>query len=247
MPRSGSTLVEQILASHPQIQAAGESRELEKLAGFRANRQGSSIAFPQYLRTLDRAAVRELGEAYIRSLPACPDGVTCITDKLPGNFIYIGLIRTILPNARIIHTVRDPVETCMSCYSKPFDRGHHFSYDLGELGRYYRGYHELMKHWKSVLPAGVMLEVSYEDVVKDLDGQARRLIEYCGLDWDDRCLAFHKHRREIRTASVFQVRQPLYRSSLDRWRRYEAAIGPLLHELRHLTAGSSARAGAEGG
>src|SRR6202034_1474779 len=148
-----------------------------------------------------------------------------IVDKLPENFLRIGLIRRILPKARIIHTMRDPIDTCVSCYSKLFTYGQHFSYDLGELGRYYRRYTELMAHWRSVLPAGAMLDVTYEDVVDDLEGQARRLIAYCGLPWDDRCLSFHKTIRPVRTASSAQVRKPLYRSSVHRWRRYQAGLG----------------------
>jgi tetratricopeptide (TPR) repeat protein len=193
-PRSGSTLIEQILASHPQIHGAGE---LSALAG----------------------------------LPALAHGKVRVVNKLPENFLRIGLIRRILPNARIIHTMRDPVDTCVSCYSKLFTSGQHFSYDLGELGRYYRRYSDLMTHWRSVLPPGAMLDVSYEDVVDDLEGQARRLIAYCGLPWDDRCLSFYKTIRPVKTASAVQVRQPLFRSSLQRWRKYENYIGPLLHEL----------------
>ena len=127
--------------------------------------------------------------------------------------------------------MRDPVDTCVSCFSKLFTHGQTFSYDLAELGRYYRWYHELMDHWRSVLPAGAMLDVSYEDVVDNLEEQARRLIDYCGLPWDDRCLSFHETNRPITTASNVQVRQPLYRSSVGRWRRYEAYLQPLLAEL----------------
>ena len=166
--------------------------------------------------------------------PACrflADGKKRITDKTPFNFLYVGLIRLILPNARIIHTLRDPVDTCVSCFSRLFTLGATFSYDLAELGCYYRWYHELMAHWRSVLPAGAMLDVSYEDVVDNLEQQARRLIDYCGLPWDDRCLSFHETSRPIATPSNVQVRQPLYRSSLARWRRYEAYLQPLLAEL----------------
>ena len=129
-----------------------------------------------------------LASPILTRLPAVADGKIRIVDKMPGNFLSIGLIRLILPNARIIHTMRDPIDTCVSCYSKLFAFGHHFSYDLAELGRYYRCYSELMTHWRSVLPPGAMLDVSYEDVVDDLEGQARRLIDYCGLPWDDRCI-----------------------------------------------------------
>jgi tetratricopeptide (TPR) repeat protein len=226
MPRSGSTLIEQILASHPQIHAAGELRVLEKMT--------DASQFPECVPALDGAALRRLGQSYLARLPALADGQVRIVDKLSGNFLRIGLIRLILPNARIIHSMRDPIDTCVSCYSKLFTAGLYFSYDLAELGRYYRAYSELMAHWRSVLPPGAMLDVAYEDVVEDLEGQARRMIDYCGLAWDDRCISFHETNRPVKTASAVQVRQPLFRSSLQRWRRYEAGLAPLLDELRDL-------------
>ena len=169
--------------------------------------------FRTAIQALDADGLRRLGQAYLASLPTLADGKTRITDKMPSNFFHVGLIRLILPNARIIHTMRDPVDTCVSCFSRLFTHGQPFSYDLAELGRYYRWYHELMAHWRSVLPAGAMLDVSYEDVVDNLEEQARRLIDYCGLPWDDRCLSFHETSRPIATASNVQVRRPLYRSS----------------------------------
>jgi tetratricopeptide (TPR) repeat protein len=209
MPRSGSTLIEQILASHPQIQGAGERPAVwDKGAPYDAR-------------------------TYLAGLPALGEGKVRIVDKLPENFLRIGLLRLILPNARIIHTMRDPIDTCVSCYSKLFTSGQHFSYDLGELGRYYRRYGDLMTHWRSVLTPGAMLDVAYEDLVDDLEGQARRMVAYCGLPWDDRCLSFHRTIRPVKTASAVQVRQPLFRSSLQRWRKYEAGLGPLLKELRY--------------
>jgi hypothetical protein len=190
---------------------------------------------------LDGAALRRIAEAYLARLPALADGKVRIVDKLPGNFFHVGLIRLILPNARIIHTVRNPIDTCLSCYSGLFTAGQHFSYDMAELGRYYRRYSDLMAHWRSVLPPDAILDVAYEDVVDDLEAQARRLIDYCGLPWDDRCLSFHKTVRRVKTASAVQVRRPLYRSSLQRWRRYEAGLGPLLQALGHLASGADDR------
>lgn len=222
MPRSGSTLIEQILSSHPQIQGAGELTTLEKM----------EAGYPEDYSALDGSAFERLGESYLAQLPPLAEGKVRIVDKLPGNFLRVGLIRLMLPNAKIIHTLRDPIDTCMSCYSKLFTFGLPFTYDLGELGRYYRAYSELMVHWRSVLPPGAMLDVRYEDVIDDLEGQARRLIDYCALPWDDRCITFHKTTRPVKTASAVQVRQPLFRSSLERWRRYEAGLGLLLDELR---------------
>jgi hypothetical protein len=186
---------------------------------------------PESARSLDPGAWLPLAQSYLAALPSLNHGKLRIIDKLPGNFLRIGFIRMMLPNARIIHTVRNPVDTCLSCYSKLFTTGLPFTYDLAELGRYYRAYAELMAHWRSVLPPGAMLDVRYEDVVNDLDSQARRLIDYCGLDWDPRCTKFHQVRRPIKTASAVQARQPLFRTSLHRWRRYEAGLGPLLDAL----------------
>jgi len=171
-----------------------------------------------------------MGTAYLKGLPL-PEGALRIVDKLPHNFLRIGLIRLVLPNARIIHTMRDPMDTCVSCYSKLFAAGQHFSYDLAELGRYYRAYASLMEHWRSVVPAGAMLDVAYEDVVDDMEGQARRLIEFCGLEWDERCLSFHANKRVVKTASSVQVRKPLFRSSVQRWRRFETGLEPLREAL----------------
>jgi len=239
MPRSGSTLIEQILASHPQIHGAGERTDLETAVSAVLNAGGQSSQYPECVPALDGAALKRIGQGYLTRLPALADGKVHIVDKSPGNFLKIGLIRMILPNARIIHTTRHPIDTCVSCYSKLFTSGQYFSYDLGELGRYYRCYRELMAHWRSVLPPGTMLDVSYEEVVDDLEGQARRMIDYCGLRWDDRCLSFDKTNRTINTASAVQVRKPLFRSSLQRWRRHEAGLAPLLRELGDICRPSS--------
>jgi tetratricopeptide (TPR) repeat protein len=234
MPRSGSSLIEQILASHPRIQAAGELTELDTAIGNVLNAAGVSAPYPKCVPSLDGALLRRIGETYLARLPALEGGKTRITDKLPGNFLHVGLIRLILPNAKIIHTMRDPMDTCVSCYSKLFTSGADYSYDLAELGRCYRGYFDVMNHWRSVLPPGSVLDVSYEKVVDDIEGEARRLIDYCGLPWDDSCIAFHRNSRPVRTASAVQVRKPLFRSSIQRWRRYEADLAPLLNELRDI-------------
>ena len=231
MPRSGSTLIEQILASHPQIHGAGELTDLEIAARTVLSCSGRPVQFPECVPALDGVTLRRIGQTYLARLPALADGKVRIVDKLPSNFLRIGLIHLILPNARIIHTIRDPMDTCVSCYSKLFTSGQDFTYDLAELGRYYRCYQDLMTHWRSVLPPSAILDVSYEGVVDDLPGQARRLIDYCGLPWDDRCISFHRTNRLVKTASAVQVRKPLFRSSLQRWRMYEAGLGPLLHEL----------------
>jgi tetratricopeptide (TPR) repeat protein len=236
MPRSGSTLIEQILASHPQIHGAGELKDLEKATSTVLTACDPPVRYPECVPGLDGATLRRMGQSYLARLPVPAPGKTRIVDKLPGNFLHIGLIRLILPNAKIIHTIRQPIDTCVSCYSKLFASGQYFSYDLAELGRYYRSYSGLMAHWRSVLPPGSILDVTYEDVVNDLEAEARRLIDYCGLPWDDRCLSFHRTSRLVKTASAVQVRTPLFRNSLERWRKFEAAIGSLLHELGDATS-----------
>jgi tetratricopeptide (TPR) repeat protein len=234
MPRSGTTLIEQILASHPQIQAAGELGHIENMAGA-WNTGDPPVPYPECLSSVDGNELRELGRAYLARLPALDPGQVLIVDKSLANFLHIGLIRLILPNARIIHSVRHPIDTCVSCYSKLFTAGLAFTYDLGELGRYYRAYTEIMAHWRAVVPG--VLDVSYEDVIGDLEGQARRLIGHCGLPWDGRCIEFYKTERPVKTASSVQVRRPLFRSSLERWRRYESGLTPLLAELRGADSG----------
>lgn len=231
MPRSGSTLVEQILSSHPQVYGAGELDAFSKAMQRELAGSGSGSDYPESARSLDGIVARRIGRQYLAQLPAAANQAARVVDKMPDNFFNAGLIHLALPNARIIHTIRNPMDTCWSCYSRLFTAGQPFSYDLPELARYYRRYEELMAHWRAVLPSNVMIDVSYEDVVEDLEGQARRLIKFCGLAWDDRCLSFHRNSRTVKTASSVQVRQPLYRTSLQRWRHYEAWLGPLMREL----------------
>jgi hypothetical protein len=158
------------------------------------------------------------------------------------NFKYVGLIHLALPNARIIHVCRDPMDTCFSCFSLLFSGNQSFAYDLGELARYYRGYAALMDHWRSVLPQGVMIEVRYEDLVADLDGRARTIVDHCGLPWEEACLAFHKTERPVRTASSVQVREPVYRTSVGRWHPYEKFLQPLIEALNTGTPGDAGTA-----
>ncbi|MEJ2374859.1 MAG: sulfotransferase [Pseudolabrys sp.] len=229
MPRSGTTLVEQVLASHPAVHGGGE------LTAFKETVQTIAplgSVYPDVVPTLAPEAMARIGADYVLRLAALAPQGERVTDKLPSNFLYAGLIHLALPNAVIIHTMRNPVDTCVSCFSKLFKPGEQvFTYELGELGRYYRRYQQLMQHWRRVLPAGRILDVSYEEVVGDLEGQARRILAHCGLPWDDRCLSFHETERPVRTASAMQVRQPLYTSSLERWRVYEKFLGPLLTAL----------------
>jgi tetratricopeptide (TPR) repeat protein len=229
MPRSGTTLIEQILASHPRVFGAGELREMASLAGRTSG--VDTAAFPEAVQGLSGEELSRIGEQYAQAVTRLAPGAERITDKMPGNFSLAGLIHLALPNARIIHACRDARDTAFSCFSLLFSGALEFTYDLVELGRYYRAYLKVMAHWREVLPEGVMLEVQYEDTVRDLESQARRIIAHCGLEWDDACLSFYKSERSVRTASATQVRQPIYHSSIGRWRLHEEQLQPLLREL----------------
>jgi tetratricopeptide (TPR) repeat protein len=235
IPRSGSTLVEQILASHPGVLGGGERPDLA--AAMKTAKL--DLAAPDFFAAcavIDRAQLDRLGADYLARLTAAAHAAGCagaqrITDKMLSNYCFLGLLHLALPNARIIHTRRDPIDTCLSCYSKLFEAEIPYAYDLGELGRHYCGYDALMTHWRRVLPAESMLDVQYEELVADFEPQARRIVAHCGLDWDDACLSFYKTERVVRTASVTQVRQPIYRTSVGRWRPPQDVLLPLLDGL----------------
>ena len=230
MPRSGTTLIEQIIASHPKAFGAGELFGLPNIVHSLVGVNGS-LRFPEAVATMSGEELRQVGTRYVTALAALAPAADRIADKMPGNFHFVGLIHLALPNARIIHARRDPVDTCLSCFSILFNGdANRYTYDLAELGRFYRAYDSLMAHWRTVLPPDVMIEVQYEEVVDDLEKQARRIIAHCGLEWDDTCLAFHKTRRPVRT-SIAQVRQPIYNSSVGRWRAYRNHLRPLLDAL----------------
>ncbi|HTV32971.1 MAG TPA: tetratricopeptide repeat protein [Methylocella sp.] len=231
MPRSGSTLVEQILASHPKVAGAGEIDDLWKaIKGLNGAIKG--ISSPEGLARLSDEEFHQFGTNYVDRIRLTLPDAEHVTNKTLENFRFIGLIHLALPNARIIHTRRDPIDTCLSCFSKLFVGNNlPFTYDLEELGRYYRAYEAMMRHWRRILPENVMLELRYEEVVADLDGQTRRILAHCDLEWDPRCLDFHRTERQVRTASKVQVRQPVYQSAVGRWRCYEPFLGPLLRAL----------------
>ena len=229
MPRSGTTLVEQILASHPKIHGAGE---LGAMTAMEKNLAGKyRKAYPHFAADLQPSDQRAAGVEYLARIGEPPLGKQHIVDKMPANALFAGLIHLMLPNARMILCRRSPFDTCFSCYSTLFAGRQNFSYDLGELGRYYRAHDALMAHWRRVLPQENFLTVDYEDVVEDIEGTARRLIAFCELDWSDECLKFHESTRPVRTASMLQVRKPLYRSSIGRWRPFRAELAPLSRPL----------------
>ena len=230
-PRSGTTLIEQIIASHPQVFGGGERLNLNLIAtGFGAH-TGHASPFPDVIAQISKRELRAAGARYVEEVMRLSPHATRITDKMPSNYRLAGLIHLLLPNAQIIHAVRDPLDTCLSCFSKLFANGQYQTYDLAELGRYYRQYRRVMDHWRRVLPAGRILDIRYEDIVADLEGQARRIVDHCGLEWHDRCLAFHETERPVHTASAVQVRQPIYKSATGRARRFTPFLQPLLDEL----------------
>ena len=232
MPRSGTTLTEQIIASHPDVFGAGELPDLLRIAHRKTHLAVDT--FPANLAHLDAAILNAWAEEYLAAITQRAPQARHITDKMPANFFAVPLIHLMLPNAKIIHVNRNPVDTCVSCYTRLFHRKQEHTYDLAELGRYYADYARLMAHWRKVLPAGAFYNVQYEAIVADQEGEARKLLAYCGLEWDDACLDFHKTERQVRTASVVQVRQPIYTSSVERWRKYEKHLGPLLDALGDL-------------
>jgi tetratricopeptide (TPR) repeat protein len=220
MPRSGTSLVEQIIASHPKAKGAGEL-------------QFWNDAVPKHLSAVQRGPLEEplrkrLGAAYLRVLGSHCPGAVRVVDKSTFNTDFLGIIHSALPNARMIYVRRDPIDSCLSCYFQPFSAALNFTMDLSDLAHYYRQHHRLVAHWRSALPPGTLLDVPYEELIADQEGWTRTIVEFLGLEWDERCLDFHKTDRTVLTASYSQVREKIYKSSIGRWRNYEKFIGPLL-------------------
>lgn len=225
MPRSGTSLIEQILASHPEIYGAGELYFFEQLV-YHKIKKGTHAKFEDVLPKLNSSDFEELAKHYMSQLKTLPTKSKLITDKMPRNFLYVGLIKTLFPNAKIIHCCRQAEDSCLSIYKKIFVGRQYFAYDLDELGQYYNGYLDLMAHWHKILP-GEILDIHYEDVIADTEGKTHQLLDWCGVEWDDACLDFHKTQRVVRTASSAQVRQPIYKSSVAAWKQYEEQLAPL--------------------
>jgi tetratricopeptide (TPR) repeat protein len=229
MPRSGTSLVEQILSSHPDVHGAGELNDLMDMTG-RIGIPDSSKKFPLNVTDLDSRAFENIGKKYVTSLRKHSENTRFITDKMPHNFLLIGYIKAILPNARIIHLTRDPMDNCLSLFKTFFTKGHHYSYDLTELGEYYNLYLDLMEYWRNTLPESIY-DLSYEGLIADQEAQTRQLLDYCDLPWDDACLDFHKTRRVVNTASSAQVRRPMYKDSVKLSKRYGKQLEPLAAAL----------------
>jgi tetratricopeptide (TPR) repeat protein len=232
MPRSGSTLVEQMLAGHPQVQAGGELPHLPVICHTVGDTWGSrGSASPGS----DEQVIGDLTEA-VRKYAELTEYLRRrherFTDKLPGNYLMLGMIQLMFPQASIIHTCRNPFDTCLSCYERLFTSELNYTYDLGDLGRQYRLYEELMAHWHAALPPGRILDVEYETLVADPETGLRRILDHCGLPFDAACLKFHEVRRPVTTASAVQVRKPIYQSSAGRWRLYKNHLQPLADALQ---------------
>ena len=232
LPRSGSTLLEQILASHSSVDGTKELIDIPALVRRLSGRprSGETPRYPDLLLDLEFDQLRVLGEEYLSRTRVQRGTAPFFIDKMPNNFRYIGLIQIILPNARIIDARRHPMAACFSCFTQLFAQGQSFTYGLENIGRYYRDYLRLMDHWDAVLP-GKVLRVQYEHMTRDTEQQVRRILEFCGLPFEEACLDFHRTERAVRTASSEQVRQPIYANAVDHWRHYEPWLGELKEAL----------------
>ncbi len=229
IPRSGTTLVQQILASHPQVVGAGELRDLELILHKPGDIAGPRASYPSYMSSVSRETVYALGERYLERLRQLGGGALRVVDKMPHNYLHLGALAALFPGARVIHCRRDAMDACLSCYCQNF-RWLNYTCSLESLGLHYRQYERLMAHWRSVLPLPVH-EVSYEELTTSPEAVIRQLVTFCGLEWHPRCLAFHENRTAVQTASKLQVRRPVYTSSIGRWKRYERHLGPLQKAL----------------
>jgi tetratricopeptide (TPR) repeat protein len=234
LPRSGSTLIEQILASHSQVDGTHELPDLPRIIRAINEQRPQGDGYPQGLKHYGEE-LKELGQQYLEWTKRYRKDAPYFTDKMPNNFASIGLIALILPNARVVNARRHPLDSCMGCYKQLFYKGQSFTYDLVELGEYYLEYQRMMDHWHQVVPH-MVLDIQYEDMVADQENQTRQLIEHCGLPWEDGVLRFYETDRAVITASSEQVRQPIYSKSVNSWRRFEDHLEPLIEVLEPLLA-----------
>jgi Tfp pilus assembly protein PilF len=231
MPRSGTTLVEQILSSHPRVKGGGELTGISGIKRVLESRHSNGNSCLDVLPSLPAHLIRKLADEYLLEINSIfNEGHARIIDKMPHNFMNIGLISLLFPNAKIIHIYRDPIDNCLSLFMQKFAMGHTYSYDLESLAHQYNVYRDLMKHWRDVLP-GRIFELSYEDLVSDSKSWIKNIMESVELDWDDACLTPYKTKRDVKTASLWQVRQPIHKKSVSRWKNYEKHIQPLINAL----------------
>jgi len=230
MPRSGTSLVEQILSSHPAVVAGGELHDIWEIVQALAQHDPARRPFPQCLASMDAPVLKECADRYLQRLSSLGPTAERVTNKNPTDFRYLGLIASLFPRARIVEVRRDPRDTCLSCYFQNFRNGQEYSFDLRNVGLYYRCYDELMRHWRATIPTQLH-SVSYESLVAEPEPVIRELLAFCDLDWHPACVEPHKASGAVATASRWQVRRPIYSTALSRWKRYEAHLGPLLDVL----------------
>jgi len=233
LPRSGSTLLEQILSSHSKVDGTHELSDFNRTIRSEPKLSAPPARYPSSVANIGEDDFKRLGSEYIERTRRHRGDRPLFTDKNPNNFLHVGLLHLILPNAKVINARRHPLDSCFGSYKQLFARGQPFTYDLVELAEYYLQYQLLMDHWHEVMP-GKVLDVQYEEVVQDLEGQVRRILEYCRLDWEESAVRFHESSRSVRSASSEQVRQPLYSSAVNHWRHYEAHLGALIETLEPL-------------
>lgn len=232
MPRSGTTLVEQIISSHPVVCAGGEEQKMSGLVNALVRETSSDVRYPHDIERILPAGLKTIGAHYLTHMDRRFPNAARFTDKNPFNFFHVGLLSILFPNATIIHCHRDARDTCLSCYFQHFAEAKtmDFTTDLEDLGHFYNNYKRMMEHWNDILPNRI-INVAYEDMVADQEVMSRMLIDRIGLDWDDACLKFNENERGVLTASQWQVRQPIYKTSLERWRKYETELAPLIQVL----------------
>jgi hypothetical protein len=236
MPRSGTTLVEQILASHPAVFGGGELQFFVQAKQKLPIILETDLPYPECLNEVHYETARNIGQVYIKKIENLGQSFgrhTQITDKNPYNFLHLGLISLLFPKAKFVHCKRHPLDTCLSIYSYNFTTENYYAYDLKELGLYYREYVRLMDHWRKVLPLD-MFEVSYKELIRNQKETSQQLLEYCGLPWEPACLEFYEYDRPVLTASNWQVRQPIYSTSYGRWKNYDRFLSPLKELLAEL-------------
>ncbi len=231
MPRSGTTLAEQIVSSHPDVAAAGEFTHYALYVHDLPKLLDKGQAYPDCMYEISAEDIDLLARAYLKGLADVAGPSRYVTNKLPFNFMRLGLIALMFPNAKIVHCSRDPIDTCLSIYMQNFDPRQAWATDLEDLGTYYRSYRDIMEHWSKCLPS-IVFELNHENLVADPEERIAALLDFLDLEWDDRCLRFYENPRPVATPSVWQVRQPIYRSSSGRWRRYQRHLEPLLETLK---------------
>jgi tetratricopeptide (TPR) repeat protein len=234
MPRSGTTLTEQIISSHPNVIGAGEVNFWSRSPTAMPLRLNTDTPYPDCVVEMTTEQAKDIAgmyEATLQKIAGTSSKPKHITDKMPHNFLNVGLIALLFPNIKIIHTKRNPIDTCLSIFFQNFNKAHPYAFNLSNLGFHYKQYERIMRHWHEVLP-GRILDINYEDTIADPEFWSRKLIDHIGLEWDDACLAPHKLERTVKTASHWQVRQPIYKTSVQRWKNYEEFLGPLIEALK---------------